>query len=227
MTPAQKFIVWDWNGALLDDTEVVLSCVNTVLSRLDHPPLTIEKFRATQIRPLEKFYRDIGLTAEQADMALEHERAIFHETYEPLADHAPLRDGAADLLDTLKQQGVTHIVVSNHITDQIVRIMKQRAIHHHFDDVLAYENHGKQFRDRTKGEKLRAYMDAKGLNPANAVIIGDTLEEIEIARTYGMISVAITGGIHAADRLLALQPNYLIQSLHELPPILRQYGFVS
>jgi len=225
--PRKKFIAWDWNGTLLDDTDAVLDCVNIVLSKMNKPAIGIELFRNTQIRPLEKFYLAIGLTPEEAPTALENERSIFHDNYEPMADLAPLRAGAVDLLQNLQKQGVANIIVSNHLVDQIARILKLRAIHHHFDEVLAYANRGTQFRDMTKGEKLHQYMGSKGLNPADAIIIGDTLEEIEIARAYGMISIAITGGIHSEQRLCALNPDHIVHSLHELTPILQERGFIS
>jgi len=194
---------------------------------MNKPSISMELFRSTQIRPLEKFYLAIGLTEDEAPQALENERSIFHDSYEPLADLVPLREGAVDILCDAQKSGVTNIVVSNHLTDQIKRIMRLRSIEHHFDEVLAYASRDKQYRDMTKGEKLHRYMQTNALDSADVIIIGDTLEEIEIARTYGMTSVAITGGIHSEQRLRALNPDHVIHTLPELRPILRERGFVS
>ena len=59
------------------------------------------------------------------------------------------------------------------------------------------------------------------------MIVGDSVEEIEIAREQGLISVAITGGCASEDRLRGEKPDYLIHSLHELKPILQERGFAS
>jgi phosphoglycolate phosphatase len=227
MNEHQKFVVWDWNGTLLDDTDAVLVCVNKVMAELKQQPITMEKFRDTQIRPLEHFYRAVGLNEEDITRALENERSIFHDNYEPMADTVPLRKGALEILHLLKTSHVANIILSNHISSQIVRLLKNHEIEDYFETVMAYISREKQHRDQTKGEKLRDYMTAKGMNGANALIVGDTLEEIEIARGLGMTSIAITGGVHSERRLRALNPDHVVHSLHEITPILQERGFVS
>ena len=117
--------------------------------------------------------------------------------------------------------------VSNHITDKITHLLHKHAIHSYFDTVIAYACHTTQFKDMTKGEKLHQHIKTSGLTPSNAISIGDTVEEIEIARTLGMTSVAITGGDYAEDRLRAMKPDHVIHSLHDLNPILQERGFIK
>jgi phosphoglycolate phosphatase-like HAD superfamily hydrolase len=84
-----------------------------------------------------------------------------------------------------------------------------------------------QFRDLKKSDRLRLYMKNNGLNPAHTFVVGDTVEEIEIAREFGMGSAAITGGLASEEMLRASNPDYIIHSLDELAPILRQRRFVE
>jgi phosphoglycolate phosphatase len=94
-----------------------------------------------------------------------------------------------------------------------------------FADVLAYGARATQFRGGTKGDKLRHYIKENGLCGGEALIVGDSTEEITIARDQGLVSAAITGGCVSEERLRAEKPDYLIHSLHELKPILEQRGF--
>jgi len=41
----KKFIAWDWNGTLLDDTDLVLECVNLALAEVDFPPISMSVIR--------------------------------------------------------------------------------------------------------------------------------------------------------------------------------------
>ena len=59
------------------------------------------------------------------------------------------------------------------------------------------------------------------------MIIGDSVEEIHIAREQGLISVAITGGCVSEKRLRAEKPDYVIHALTELKPIMQERGFAS
>ncbi|MGB9154348.1 MAG: HAD family hydrolase [Alphaproteobacteria bacterium] len=227
MSAQKKFIVWDWNGTLLNDTDAVVFCVNAILAKVNHAPITAEFFRDIFLHPIDQFYRSVGLNEEELRQILDLERDAFHDYYNPMAQQVALHQGATEILQALKHNNVSSLIVSNHITDEITHLLKQHNIDHHFDEVIAYISRGMQFRDMTKGQKLQDYIKANGLNGSNALIIGDTMEEIEIARELGMTSVAITGGVHAEHRLRAKEPDYVIHSLHELKPILQERGFIS
>ena len=227
MSQTKKFIVWDWNGTLLDDTDAVLTCMNTSLSRIQCAPVTMEKLRDTQFVPLRNFYLSVGVPEEKLSEFLNFERGVFHDAYEALEDKAPLRTGASKLLQRLKTNNIVNLIVSNHILDQIARLLHSHKIAEYFEEVLAYPSRALQFRDMTKGEKLHAYIKEKNLNASNAMIVGDTHEEIAIARELGMGSIAITNGLLSERRLRDMRPDYVVHSLDEIHPILEQRGFVQ
>jgi phosphoglycolate phosphatase len=226
MNAKTKFIVWDWNGTLLDDAEAVLFAENAILTAFNYAPVSMEKFRALNGRPFGAFYTAVGFSEEERKHAAK-DRKMFHEYYEQHPASTTMRDGSVNILRRLKTHQVMNVIVSNHITDKIIRMLRQYDIHHHVDDVIAYACHNTQMKGSTKGEKLHHHLTATGLNPANAIIIGDTVEEIEIARELGMISVAITGGDYAESRLREKNPDYVIHSMHELNAILEERGFVA
>ncbi|MBE0642419.1 MAG: hypothetical protein IH599_10305, partial [Bacteroidales bacterium] len=40
-----RFILWDWNGTLLDDISLCLSTINGMLTRLAHPALSVDRYK--------------------------------------------------------------------------------------------------------------------------------------------------------------------------------------
>jgi phosphoglycolate phosphatase-like HAD superfamily hydrolase len=58
------------------------------------------------------------------------------------------------------------------------------------------------------------------LHPHEVIVIGDTLADIACARALGAVAVAVTTGFADRDTLAAAQPDYLIESLAELRPII-------
>jgi phosphoglycolate phosphatase-like HAD superfamily hydrolase len=65
-------------------------------------------------------------------------------------------------------------------------------------------------------EKLRAA-------PQSSVYIGDAPEDIEMAHRAGMRAVGVLGGSPVPERLRAASPDALIETIRELPALLRKF----
>jgi phosphoglycolate phosphatase len=226
MNAQTKNIVFDWNSTLLDDMDAMHACMNIIMQRVGREPITMDYFRTHYEVPFEKLYRNFGFEESQIDTLMNLDRDIFHTHYEPMADIAHLREGAVEILGHARQKGVKTLILSNHIVEPIRNQLRRLEIEHLFDEVLAYATHAVQFREMTKGEKLRRFMKEHAMTARNTMIVGDSVEEIHIAHEQGLISVAITGGCTSEERLRSQKPDYVIHALPELQDIMRQRGFV-
>jgi phosphoglycolate phosphatase-like HAD superfamily hydrolase len=57
------------------------------------------------------------------------------------------------------------------------------------------------------------------------VYVGDTPEDLQMARAVGMRAIAVLGPFPTEKRLRAAKPEFLLKSLEDLPPLLdRIYG---
>jgi phosphoglycolate phosphatase len=227
MNAQTKNIVFDWNSTLLDDMHAMHECMNIIMERVGRDPITMEFFRTHYEVPFEKLYSNFGFADSEIENLMNLDRDIFHRHYEPMADVAALRKGASEILDHARQNGLATLILSNHIEGPIRNQLQRLKIDHLFDAVLAYTSHAVQFRDMTKGERLRRFMDKRGMAACNTMIVGDSIEEIQIAHEQNLISVAITGGCTSEERLRAEKPDHVIHDLHELKPILQERGFAS
>ena len=192
---APKAIVFDWNSTLLDDFQHMFACTNMLLAQEGHAPITAEHFRDNYTIPFRHFYDGMGFSDAQIEKLLRLENSAFHDHYEPLAAKSSLREGAAEILNQAAKHGVRCVILSNHIVEPIKMQLRRLEIEHLLAEVLAYADRATQFRDMTKGERLRRFMEKGHIVPRNTMIVGDSIEEIEIARDLGLISVAITGGV--------------------------------
>jgi phosphoglycolate phosphatase len=55
------------------------------------------------------------------------------------------------------------------------------------------------------------------LQPQDCLYVGDSAEDIEMARRAGVRSIAILGPFPTHDRVRAAGPNLLLESISELP----------
>jgi len=222
-----KLVAFDWNGTILSDTVACLVGDDAALISLGYKPISMRKFRETFEIPLVKFYSKIGVDMNIPKKRFEASEEAFHKTYEARAAKARTRAGARDLFKWLKKNNVPAIIFSNHIAERITDHLKRLKIEHYFDTLIGNTRTNELILKKSKGEKLKAYLDSKKINHKDVLIIGDTVEEIEIAYELGAISVALTHGYNTTSRLKAAKPDYLLGDLRQIERIIAESNKVN
>ena len=225
--PPSHAIVFDWNSTLFDDIDALHDCLNIIFERYGRAPVDLANYQAHYQVPFDQLYRNHGFNEVDIATILDASQHVFHDHYEPRAALAGVRGGAVEILNHVKDSGVHSFILSNHLVDPIRVQLRRLKIDHLFTDVLAYANRATQFRDMTKGERLRRYRTDHKFDTAQTIIVGDSVEEIDIAHAQGLISVAITGGCVSETRLRAAKPDYIIHALPELKAIMQERGFAA
>ena len=74
-----RYVIWDWNGTLLDDTAAALETLNDMLAKRGSPEIGMEFYRDNFRFPVKPFYEKIGVVLEGEDWdALARE---YHDVY--------------------------------------------------------------------------------------------------------------------------------------------------
>jgi phosphoglycolate phosphatase-like HAD superfamily hydrolase len=225
MQSETKFIVWDWNGTVIDDTPVNLDCFNVILKTYGKQPIDLDAYQRTFEVPIKHFYLRNQFSAEEYDLCREEAQKLFHKEYDERILTVGFREGAAAVLSTTLD--ISHIVLSNHLIHSIASHLERMQAQQWFADILAHGSVDEQNGWVPKSERLRKYMAAHDLHPRNGIIVGDTEEEVQIGHEMGIVSVGITGGFAAQSRIEAAKPDHLIHSLIDLPAILNERGFLA
>ncbi|MFI5097567.1 MAG: HAD family hydrolase, partial [Candidatus Acidiferrales bacterium] len=72
---------------------------------------------------------------------------------------------------------------------------------------------------------LQMALRQMALEPAECVYVGDTPEDVEMARAAGVRAIAVLGSFPTERRLRAVRPEFLLDDLRKLPELLRElYG---
>ncbi|MBX2835122.1 MAG: HAD hydrolase-like protein [Micavibrio sp.] len=215
----RKLFVFDWNGTLLSDTVQSWKASNICLEFYGGKPISMLKFRNTFNFPVMKFYEDNGVSAETVLARKDEGNQVFQSSYERLAATARTRSGARKLLEHLNEQGYSCMILSNYITPKIEAHLARLKLRHYFMDVNAHDCDGTTIlQSTTKVLRLREWMDLHGFEPAHTSIIGDSMEEPEIARALGIRSFGITDGGITLSRLKAAKPDVIV---HSLPAVIK------
>lgn len=209
-----KLVVFDWNGTLLSDTAYALEGANRVLESIGGKRITLSHYRETSNIPVIKFYQAHGLTEEEFRRLSPKTTKIFESFYLSKVIKSRTRSGARELLKWLKTHRIRSIILSNHDVEGI-KTQLNRLNLGDFDEILANSiMHEALYKG--KGDRLGEYIRRKKLDPKEVLGVGDSPEDIEIAKGLGLTSVAIKEGVYSTKRLIQSKPDYLISNLGEL-----------
>lgn len=218
-----KLVAFDWNGTIFSDTLACYESINEVLKFLNLRPTNLKTFREHFDVPITRTYLGLGVSEEQINSKASEIVKTFHTNYEIRAAKIRTRAYARELLEWLSKNNTESIIFSNHIDEPIKKQLKRLKIDKYFSAVLANSQLVSSLKGRNKQKKLRDYIHNNNLLKKETLIVGDTVEEIEIGKELGVITVAITHGFCSTTRLKTARPDYLINSLKEVINIISNH----
>lgn len=190
-------IVWDWNGTLLDDTRACVDTLNLMLAKRGLGTVSFEFFRENFAFPARRFYELVGMNVPDSEWdALAQE---YHDTY--AEQTVKLNDEAVAALERVKAVGVRQSLLSALRQDKLDADIERYGLGGYFDNVYGTDNlDGASKLDRARELFAR-------LGDGEAVMIGDSLHDREVADALGVRSVLCSQGGHSHERLAAVGPT--------------------
>lgn len=209
------YVVWDWNGTLLDDAEVCLAVMDAMLSRRGLAPIgDLERYRGIFTFPVREYYALAGLDMDAEPFV---ELADEYMTgYRAGAGACRLMEGAAETLDALDAMGAAQILASASRQDDLERQVAEQGLEGRFRAVLGMT-------DQLGGGKAglaAKYLAENDIDPADVVFVGDSVHDWEQARALGCRCVLIAAG-HQSKARLAATGAAVLDDIRQLPGFLK------
>lgn len=209
-------VIWDWNGTLLDDLQWSFETINAVLISRDLPPIPdLDTYRAVFCFPIREYYLRIGFDFNKEPFEVLSEE-FFIRYFAPGRRYG-LNPEARPVLSALRDAGIRQILLSASQRERLREQVEEQGIAPFFSAVLGP---GDVYSDN-KLEAGRRYLAAQGIDPAEAVLVGDTTYDAEVAQKLGAQCVLVATGFHGEGQLRATG-RPVLQGLGELPELLRE-----
>ena len=216
-----KLVAFDWNGTLLSDTQTVVDSSNHFIKALGAKPITLKFYREYFTVPVIDFYEIAGLNRQEVLRNSRLNSEIFHKFYELKVKRLRSRAGARKVLTWLNQNQIQAVIISNHIVERINEQLDRLRLLPYISKTIANNQLDEALKSKNKGKKLKTFISSKKIKSHEVLVVGDSTEEIEIAKEFGSTSVAITHGHYSTTRLKATKPDYLINNLREVIGIIK------
>jgi len=200
-----RAIVFDWDGTLVDSAEKTYACYVRVFSAFG---IAYDRaaFERTYSPDWYRTYEEVGLRREHwADAD-----ARWISCYE--TEPSRLLPGAREALEQVAGRGLALGLVSSGDAARVRREVRALGLEGHFGAVVCG---GETARRKPDPEPLLVALGRLGVPPAATAYVGDSPEDMAMARSAGALAVGIPGGFPNREALAASRPHVLAPSLHE------------
>ena len=190
-----KHIIWDWNGTLINDAWLCVVIMNNILEKRGLDLITIDDYREQFTFPVRDYYIKLGF-----DFSVEPFEVCgmeFINDFKKRKFDAFLFTHIESVLDELSRIGITHSILSA----QNKQILAETVAHYQIQNRFLGINGLDNYYAYSKVNIGKAWIARLSYNPAEVVMIGDTVHDFEVAQAMGTDCILISSGHNSRDRL--------------------------
>ena len=191
-----KIVIWDWNGTIIDDADLCLAIENELLYERGMPTITKAWYLAHFSFPIRAYYEIMGYTFEHESFEAVSE--IFMQRYRARFGDCPLRKGVTDVLKAIEKDCVRQTLLSLTQQDDLVAQANRFGVAPYFSEILGNDD----ILGHSKVERAKSYIEQCGIDPKDALFVGDTDHDVEVANAVGCRCVLLEGGHQSRSVLL-------------------------
>ncbi|PMR67862.1 HAD-IA family hydrolase [Halomonas heilongjiangensis] len=207
-----RLVIFDWDGTLMDSAARIVSCMQAAARDAEWGELSAESVRNIIGLGLPEAIAALcpGIDVERAERL--RSRYAFHFVE---GDTTPMRffpGVEAGLVRLLGNADQRLAVATGKSRRGLDRVFRESGSGRWF--------HASRTADETRSKPhplmLEELLAELGVDVGEAVMVGDTEYDLEMARALGMDRVAVTYGVHAPARLAASRPVFTAEAAPEL-----------
>ncbi|MEN8167946.1 MAG: phosphoglycolate phosphatase [Pseudomonadota bacterium] len=218
-----EMILIDVDGTLVDSVPDLAYCVDEMMQRLQRPVHGEDKVRNWVGNGVERLVRraligQLDGEPDEADFAKAY--PIFLELYaENTSKRSLLYPGIREGLDYLKASGYRLGCVTNKAAQFTIPLLKELGAFDDFEIVISGDS-----LPRKKPDPLPLLHGADyfSVQPANALMIGDSKSDVKAARAAGFQIVCMSYGYNHGEDIRNYHPDAVIDSLVEIQELLEE-----
>jgi phosphoglycolate phosphatase len=203
-----SLVIFDLDGTLVDSFPWFLRNVNDVADRFGFRRVADGDVEALRHASTREILAHLEVPLVKLPMIARHMRRLKTEQAASIA----LFDGVGTMLRALAEAGLRLALVSSDAeANARVKLGEAAALFSDYDCSASIFG---------KPAKFRRILRSAGVDPAQAIAIGDETRDIEAARATGIACAAVTWGYAAPNALKALGPDLVFERMDDIPDAL-------
>ena len=197
-------IIWDWNGTLLDDVDLMVDVISDILEDHGLGRLSRESYRELFRFPIRDYYQALGFNLEKVSFEKLSER--FTLGYKTGLPKTRLHRGMKEFLDSVWQANICQSVLSAAQEEYLNEQLTHFGVRHYFEHVYGLTD----YHAASKVERGKQLMEVAQIPRDTALLIGDTDHDLEVAQALGVEVLLLADGHQCWNRLTSKHSRVLL-----------------
>lgn len=210
-----KLVIFDWDGTLMDSVGKIVLSMQAAAKVLNLTPATFEQGKSIIGLSLSKGIEQL-FPQSSTELQDKIEKEYKYQYLEVNNTPTPLFDNALELLTSLKESNVLLAVATGKARPGLERVLNMTETEHLFDATRSASD----CRSKPDPEMITSLLTEFNIDACDAVMIGDTSFDMEMAKHANVDRIGVSFGAHAIDVLNQFEPKAIVHSLDELEKLL-------
>ena len=214
-----ELIIFDWDGTLFDSVGQIVTSLQYAAQQFQQP-LTYEAAKSI-----------IGLgLPEVAQRLFPTVPHLHRQILQAYSDHYVAHskgdawfDGVAQMLHELRSQGIQLAVATGKSRKGLDRVLAQTAS----QDLFVITRAASETKSKPDPLMLAEILAYTGVKAEQAIMVGDSSYDLEMARNINMPRIGVSYGVHDVNTLMQYQPVAIASSVAALHQLLLQQARLS
>lgn len=206
-----KLIVFDWDGTLMDSETKIVNCLCAAARDCGLPELDRAVARRViglgLAEALGTLFPGVAPPELARLVAAYKEHFLIHDTTK-----TPLFPGVAEGLENLVQNGYRLAIATGKARRGLERVLAQTGVGTWFCSSRCAD----EARSKPDPLMLEHILSDTAVDRRDALMIGDTTFDMEMAANAGMARLAVSYGVHPREHLLAHDPLACLNSFADV-----------
>lgn len=203
-----QLIIFDWDGTLMDSIDKIVLCMQQAAKNQQQIVPAEQAVKniigLSLLKAMQQLFPTLSLT--QQELLVDTYRHQYNSMHHI---NTPFYDGIAELLTDLKAQGYLLAVATGKGRNGLNRMMQKTNTEHLFSATVCADE------SNSKPDPLMIHCLLKELNvnPSNALMVGDSSYDLDMAANAGVKSLGVSYGVHGRELLMQSKPIAVVDSL--------------
>ena len=206
-----QLLVFDWDGTLADSEACIIEAMQLATAEAELPRCDDTKIRDVIGLSLENAIETLFPDAETAvrNSVADRYREFYFSTS---TSSVPVFEGVVETLEKLNQENYFLAVATGKSRRGLDRSLIETGLDEYFHTTRCAD----ETISKPHPQMLLEIIDFFGLKAADSLMVGDSEYDLQMANNAGTESVAVSYGVHDAERLQQCAPLGVIHHITEL-----------
>lgn len=214
MNSPVKLVIFDWDGTLFDSVGQIVASLQFAAQQFQQPLTEADAKSIIGLGLPEVAQRLFPNVPELHEQILQ----AYSEHYVAHSTGDAWFNGVAEMLHDLVDQGIRLAVATGKSRKGLDRVLKQTQSQNLFVATRA----ASETKSKPHPLMLEEILAETGVQVSNAIMVGDTSYDLEMAQNLGMPRVGVSYGVHTPETLQQFQPIAIAPNVHALHQHLKQ-----